>query len=201
MQIILTEDVDNLGQRGQVVRVAAGYGRNYLIPKGLALPATTGNLKIVEEQRTALAKKEAKFMAEAEVLAADLTKHHVVMSRKAGDTGVLFGSVTNKDIADILNASGYNVDRRKIRLEHPLKAIGNHHIEIDLHSDVKAQLLISVAPEEEEPVSRMLHKGEESDKIFQEVEARVKAIQAALSESEAGPQADEQAPSPDVAAE
>ena len=159
MQIILTDDVANLGRRGDIVSVANGYGRNFLIPKGLALPATEGNRRVVEEQRVALSKKDTQFKEAAEVVAADLSKHHIVISRKSGDTGVLFGSVTTKDIGEVLAGGGYQVDRRKISLEHALKAIGNFHVEVALHSEVKVQLLVSVAPEGDEPVARVLHKG------------------------------------------
>jgi len=176
MQIILTDDVANLGQRGEVVTVANGYGRNYLIPKGLALPATDGNRRVVEERRVSLAKNDTQFKEAAEVVAADLAKHHVVISRKSGDTGVLFGSVTNKDIAEVMARGGYEVDRRKISLEHALKAIGNHHVEVALHSEVKVRLLVSVAPEGDEPVARILHKGQESDGIVEDIDARVELL-------------------------
>ncbi len=194
MQIILTDDVANLGRRGDIVSVANGYGRNFLIPKGLALPATEGNRRVVEEQRVALSKKDTQFKEAAEVVAADLSKHHVVISRKSGDTGVLFGSVTTKDIGEVLAGGGYQVDRRKISLEHALKAIGNFHVEVALHSEVKVQLLVSVAPEGDEPVARVLHKGEESDGIFEEIEDRVKLIQS--SQESASPEAPPE-PDPD----
>ena len=194
MQIILTDDVANLGRRGDIVSVANGYGRNFLIPKGLALPATEGNRRVVEEQRVALSKKDTQFKEAAEVVAADLSKHHVVISRKSGDTGVLFGSVTTKDIGEVLAGGGYQVDRRKISLEHALKAIGNFHVEVALHSEVKVQLLVSVAPEGDEPVARVLHKGEESDGIFEEIEDRVKWIQS--SQEPASPEAPPE-PDPD----
>ncbi len=179
MRLILTDDVFNLGNRGQVVNVAAGYGRNYLIPKGLALPATTGNLKMVEQQRVALAKKEAKLTEVAEILAGEVAKLHVVLSRKAGDTGVLFGSVTSKDLSDLLERNGIHIDRKKIALEHPVKSLGNFQIDVHPHAGVDTQLLVSVIPEEEEPVTRVIEKGAESDRIVAETDAKVKALRAA----------------------
>lgn len=188
MQLILTDDVHELGKRGQVVEVAAGYGRNYLIPKGLAVAATPGNLKMVEQQRLALAKKEAKFKEEADLLAKELNGLHLALSRKAGDTGALFGSVTAKDLTDLLEDKGFHVDRRKVTLEHPIKSIGNFTVEAHPHSEVEAHLLVSVLIEEDEPVAKVLKKGDaESDKIAALVEAEVKKIeqQAAREEAEA----------------
>lgn len=177
MEVILIDDVFELGRRGDVVKVAAGYGRNFLIPKKLAVPATPGNLKTVAQQRVALAKREAKDRGEAEILAAELGQIHIVVSRKAGDTGVLFGSVTSKDLADILAANGVNLDRRKILLHQPIKSIGNYTVEIRPHSDVDASLLVSVFPEADEEVARTMSRGEESDKVAAELKAKVEEIE------------------------
>ncbi len=186
MQLILTDDVIDLGRRGQVVNVAQGYGRNYLLPKGLAIPATEANLKLIEEQRVELAKKEASLREESEVLAGELNQLHLVVSRKAGDTGVLFGSVTSKDLGELLEANGFHVDRRKIRLEHPLKNIGNETVEVYPHSEVKAELLVSVLVEEDEVVARVLKKGEESEQIAAQAEAKAKELaEAVRAEAEA----------------
>ncbi len=179
MRLILTDDVFNLGNRGQVVDVAAGYGRNYLLPKGLALPATVGNLKMVEQQKVALAKKEAVLKEEAEILAKELVKLHVVLSRKAGDTGTLFGSVTVKDLADLLEKNGIHIDRRKIALEHPIKSLGNFQVAVHPHAGVDAEILVSVTMEEEEPVARLLERGVESDKIYEATEAKAASLRAA----------------------
>jgi large subunit ribosomal protein L9 len=165
MELILKEDVANLGKRGQLVKVAPGYGRNYLIPKGVAVPATKANIKMIEEQKIAYVKREAQLKEEAELLSKELNNLHLVLSRRAGETGVLFGSVTTKDVAELLEANGFHVDRRKILLEHPLKQVGNFQLEARPHSEVKAELLVSVMAEEDEPVARILTKGEESDNL------------------------------------
>jgi len=163
MEVILVDDVFQLGRRGDVVKVASGYGRNYLIPKKLAVQATPGNLIMVEQQRVSMAKKEAKYVEEAELLAQELGQLHVLISRKSGETGVLFGSVTSKDIGDVLEANGINLDRRKILLSHPVKSIGNLTVEVRPHRDVSANLLVSVLPEGDESVAKTLKRGEESD--------------------------------------
>jgi large subunit ribosomal protein L9 len=172
MQLILIEDVTDLGKRGQIVDVAAGYGRNYLIPRGVAVPATRANVQMVEQQKVALAKREAQFKDEAELLANELSQLHLVLSRRAGDTGVLFGSVTSKDLADLLETNGFHFDRRKILLDHSLKQVGNFKVEARPHSEVSAELLVSVVVEEDTPVARVLKKGEESDAIAAATEAR-----------------------------
>jgi large subunit ribosomal protein L9 len=195
MEVILIDDVFELGRRGEVVKVAAGYGRNYLIPKKLAVPATPGNLKTVEQQRVALAKREAKDRGEAEILAAELSQIHIVVSRKAGDTGVLFGSVTSKDLSDVLAANGVNLDRRKILLHQPIKSIGNYTVEIRPHSDVDASLLVSVLPDTGEEIARTMPRGESSDAIVAELNAKVAEIERAS--GSASTAADETAETPE----
>ena len=176
MEVILIDDVFELGRRGQIVRVADGYGRNYLIPKRLAIPATPGNRKIIEQQRLSIAKKEAKYTEEAELLAQELGQTHVLISRKSGDAGTLFGSVTSKDIVNLLKTSEIQIDRRKIMLQQPIKSIGNYRISIRLHSDVTAELLVSILLEGDQPVARIKKKDEESDQIVSELDARVQEI-------------------------
>jgi large subunit ribosomal protein L9 len=176
MQVILTDDVFELGKRGDTVKVADGYGRNYLIPRRLAIPVTPGNLKMIEQQRLAMAKKEAKFKEEAELLAGELNQFHLIISRKAGDAGALFGSVTTKDLADLLQTQGVHIDRRRILLEQPIKTIGNCNVEVRPHGEVSAQLVVSVIAEGDEPVSRAKKKDEESDRIIAELDAKVKEI-------------------------
>jgi len=176
MKVILIDDVYGLGRRGDLANVAAGYGRNYLIPKQLAVMATSSNLKMVEEQRVALAKKESKYVEEAELLAQELGQVHIIISRKAGDTGVLFGSVTSKDMEEVLSANGINLDRRRILLKQPIKNIGNYRVEARPHTDVETTLLVSVTQEGDEPVARTMPRGEESDAIVQEVESRIAEI-------------------------
>ena len=172
MQLVLIDDVLHVGRRGDVVTVASGYGRNYLIPKGLAVAATSANLKMVQQQRAVLARKEATVKEDAEILAQELNQLHLVLSRKAGETGALFGSVTAKDLADLFAENGFNLDRRKIDLEHPLKSIGNFPVEVHPHPEVKLEFLVSVVLEEEEPVARILKQGtDESAGIVSGVES------------------------------
>jgi large subunit ribosomal protein L9 len=189
MEVILIDDVFELGKRGDVVRVANGYGRNYLIPKNLAVPATPGNRKMVDQQRLAMAKKEAKYQEEAELLAQELNQLHLIISRKSGDTGTLFGSVTSKDITDLLQHTGIRLDRRKLLLSQPLKSIGNYRIEVRLHSEVTAELLLSIPIEGEKPISEVKKKNEESDKVVAELEAKLKEMgQLTQGQSSASPQ-------------
>jgi len=185
MRVILIEDVYDLGRRGKVVDVAKGYGRNFLIPRKLAVPATPGNLRMVEEQRVALAKKEAKDVEAAELLAQEIRQLHVLISRKAGDTGVLFGSVTAKDVAEVLEASGINLDRRKILLKQPIKSIGNFTVETRPHNDVEASILVSVLAEGDKPLVRLIPRGEESDRIAEELSARLAEIEKLTGTSQA----------------
>ena len=170
MQLVLVDDVIHLGRRGDVVQVANGYGRNYLIPKGLAIPATEANLKIMEMQKKVLARKAAQEKESAEILAGELAKLHLVLSRKAGETGVLFGSVTSKDLTDLLEEKGLILDRRKMELEHPLKSIGNFTVKAYPHHEVPIQILISITVEGEQPLTEVLQReNEQSSKIMDEV--------------------------------
>jgi large subunit ribosomal protein L9 len=176
MQVILTDDVFELGKRGEIVKVADGYGRNYLIPRRLAIPVTPGNIKMMEQQKLVLAKKEAKFRDQAELLAAELNQLHLIVSRKAGDTGALFGSVTTKDLVELLNTQGVHIDRRKIMMDQPLKVIGNYRLEVRPHSDVEANLLLSILVEGDTPVARVKKKDPETDRIVADLDAKVKEI-------------------------
>jgi len=180
MEVILIDDVFELGKRGTVVRVADGYGRNYLIPKSLAIPATPGNRKMIDQQRLAMAKKESKYQEEAELLTQELNQLHLMLSRKSGETGTLFGSVTSKDIAELLKTTGIQLDRRKIVLNQPIKSIGNYRIEVRPHSEVTAELLLSILMEGDEPVSKIKKKDKESDAIVAELEARLKEMKQSM---------------------
>ena len=181
MQLVLINDVLHLGRQGDVVTVASGYGRNYLIPKGLAVAATSTNLKMVEQQRAALARKESRVKEDAEIVAQELKQLHLVLSRKAGETGALFGSVTAKDLADLLEEKGFNLDRRKIDLEHPLKSIGNFQVETHPHPEVKLELLVSVVQEDDEPFANILKQGtDESAGIVSGVESLLEEAAAEL---------------------
>lgn len=193
MRVILTDDVFELGRRGQVVSVSSGYGRNYLIPKRLAVLATPGNLKVVEEQRIAMAKKEAKHVEEAQILAQELGQVHVLISRKVGEKGVLFGSVTSKDVSDVLEANGINLDRRRIMLSQPIKTIGNFQVAARPHTDVEATILVSVLPEGDQETARTMPRGEESDKVVAELEAKIGELSPAASTAAAAV-ADQEAP-------
>lgn len=149
MEVILREDIETLGQRGQVVKVTAGYARNFLLPKRLAVAATESNKKIVAQERDASLRREAKDKASAEELAKLLGALQLSSVQKAGESDVLFGSVTAKDIADLLDKQGFQIDRKKIQLDSPIKSLGEHKIAIKLHRDVTAEVTLSVTKEEE----------------------------------------------------
>ena len=148
MEIILREDIDNLGTRGEVVKVAAGYARNFLLPKKLAVAATDSNRKIVEQERQAHLRKEAKQIGEAQELAKLVGAVTVTIARKAGENDQLFGSVTAADIADALTAQNYNVERRKIHLDEPIRTLGEHKVTVRLHREVTAEITVNVTREE-----------------------------------------------------
>jgi large subunit ribosomal protein L9 len=148
MEIILREDVEKLGTRGQVVKVTPGYARNYLLPKKLAVPATEANKKIVEQERQAHLRREAKLEADAGDLAKLLNGVTVTIAQKAGDQDQLFGSVTAKDIADGLEKQHYTVDRRKVLLPEPIRTLGEHKVQVRLHRTVTAEITVNVVREE-----------------------------------------------------
>ena len=148
MEVILREDIEKLGNRGEVVKVAPGFARNFLLPKRLAVPATDANKKIVEQERQAHLRKEAKVKGEAEDLSKLLNGVTATISQKAGDQDQLFGSVTAKDVADALAAQNFNVDRRKIQLDEPIKQLGEFKVPVKLHKDVTAEVTVVVVREE-----------------------------------------------------
>jgi large subunit ribosomal protein L9 len=148
IELILREDVDKLGTRGQLVKVSPGYARNFLLPKRLAVAASEANKKIVEGERQAHLKRDAKEQAGAADLAKMLDAVTVTISQKAGENDQLFGSVTSKDIADGLETQGYNIDRRKIQLDNPIKTLGEHKVTVRLHREVTAEITVSVLKEE-----------------------------------------------------
>ena len=148
MQIILQEDVEKLGTRGQLVDVAEGYARNFLLPRKLGLEATPGNMKRLEKMRTAFAKKTAVEKESAEKLAELLGGVSLTISRKAGDNDQLFGSVTSGDIAEALAAQGYEIEKRKIALADPIKLVGEYEIPVKLHREVSANVKLAVKKEE-----------------------------------------------------
>ena len=144
MEVILKEDIPSLGSRGDVVKVADGYGRNYLLPRKLALQATENNKAVIEQMKAAAARRSATEKAAAEQLVAKLEPLTLSFTRKAGEHGHLFGSVTSSDIAAELAAQGFEVDRRRILLGEPLKSIGDFKVSVKLHREVTAQLSVKV---------------------------------------------------------
>jgi large subunit ribosomal protein L9 len=152
MKILLREDVDNLGGRGEIVRVKAGYARNFLLPRRLAVEATPSNVKQIERERAALLKRAAQEKATAELQAGQLQNLHLVFKRRVGEQGALYGSVTSMDIAEALQQKGYEIDRRRIILPEPIKTTGDFKVRVRLHRDVTAEIPITVADENAAPV-------------------------------------------------
>ncbi|HKW16103.1 MAG TPA: 50S ribosomal protein L9 [Terriglobales bacterium] len=147
MEVILKEDVMKLGSRGDVVKVAEGYGRNFLLPRRLAIEATVGNKKVIEQMRAAAVRRSAKEKAQAEELAKQFDGVSVSFERRSGEHDQLFGSVTSGDLADALEKKGFNIDRRKIQLHEPLKTLGEFTVPVRLHKDVTAHLKVVIAKE------------------------------------------------------
>lgn len=147
MEVILRQHVDNLGERGQIVKVADGYARNYLFPRNLALPATEGNKRHVERERKIMETREAEEKGQAEAIASRLSAVEVTIARRVGETDQLYGSVTAADIADFLKAKGFEVDRRKLVLADPIKTIGEHTVPLKLHRNVTVPLKVKVVKE------------------------------------------------------
>jgi large subunit ribosomal protein L9 len=147
MEIILKEDVEKVGKAGEKARVAAGYARNYLIPQGLAIKATERALKDIEEHMKRRAKRLAEEKADAEKMAEALSQLKLEFTRKAGEEGKLFGSVTASEIGKEVVAKGFNIDKRKVLLDVPLKQLGEHKVPIKLHPEVTAEITVEVKPE------------------------------------------------------
>ena len=147
MEVILKEDVPKLGSRGDVIRVAEGYGRNYLLPHKLAIEATKANRAVVEQMKAAAVRRSAREKAGAEELSKQFDGVSVTFHRRAGEHEQLFGSVTSADIATELDRKGFNIDRRKIQLHDPLKAVGEYTIPIKLHREVTTHLKVVIEKE------------------------------------------------------
>ena len=147
MDVILREHIDNLGHRGEIVKVADGYARNYLLPRKLALIATEGNKKQVERERVKFEARELEEKKVAEAVAARLANIEIVIARKVGETEALYGSVTSADIADALLAKGFDIDRRKLQLPDPIKRIGDVDVPIKLNREVTATVKVRVVAE------------------------------------------------------
>ncbi|MDX2151868.1 MAG: 50S ribosomal protein L9 [Bryobacteraceae bacterium] len=148
MEVILRDDVEKLGHRGQIVKVAPGYARNFLLPKKLAVLATDANKKIVEQERQAHLRKEAKLEGDAQELAKMLNGVTVTIAQKVGEQDQLFGSVTAKDVAELLERQNYTIDRRKIQLDEPIRTLGEHKVPVRLHRGVTAEITVNVIKEE-----------------------------------------------------
>ena len=147
MEVILREHVDNLGRRGDVVKVADGYARNYLLPRKLALSVTEANKRQIEREKKIAEVREAEEKSQAEALAGRLTAVEVEIPRRVGDNDVLYGSVTSADVAHALSAKGFEVEKRKIVLPEPLKALGEFTVPVKIHREVSAQVRVKIVPE------------------------------------------------------
>ena len=147
MEVILKEDVEKLGHRGDIVRVAEGYGRNFLLPRKLAIEASRANKAVIDQMKAASVRKSAREKTGAEALAQQLNDVQLAFTRKVGEKDHLFGSVTSADIATALEAKGFNVDRRKIHLDDPLKSLGEFHVPVKLHREVTAHVKVTVSRE------------------------------------------------------
>jgi large subunit ribosomal protein L9 len=147
MEVILKEDVEKLGSRGDVVKVAEGYGRNYLLPRKLAIEATTANRAVIEQMKASALRRTAKEKGDAEALAKQFAGVEVTFTRRTGEHDQLFGSVTSADIARELEGKGIVIDRRKIQLNEPLKTLGEHQVPIKLHKEVSVPVTVRIAKE------------------------------------------------------
>jgi large subunit ribosomal protein L9 len=148
MDVILRVDIDKLGSRGAVVKVANGYARNFLLPKKLAVAATASNKKIVEQEREGFLRREAKVKTDAEDLGKLMGNVRLTFHQRVGENDHLFGSVTSKDIAEALEAQRFHIDRRKVQLDEPIKTLGEHKVALRLHRDVVTEITVVVEPEQ-----------------------------------------------------
>jgi large subunit ribosomal protein L9 len=147
MEVILREHVDNLGNRGEIVKVANGYARNFLLPRKLALPVTEGNKRHVERERKIMETREAEEKGQAEAIASRLNAIDIAIARRTGDTDQLYGSVTSADIAEFLKGKGFEIDRRKLILPEPIKTVGQYTVPLKLHREVTVPLTVKVVKE------------------------------------------------------
>jgi len=184
MDVLLCEDVDNLGQRGQVVRVRAGYGRNYLLPQKMAIEATTGNKRMIEEQQRILGKRETREKTSAQDEASKLDGLELRFARRVGEHGILYGSVTAMDVAEALKEKGYTVERRRIGLRDHIKEVGDYDVVIKLHRDVAPTVKVKVVKEggDEPPAAEVASEADSS--------APVEAAAAEPETPEATPEAE-----------
>lgn len=189
--ILLREDIDNLGGRGEIVKVKAGYARNYLLPQGLATLATKGNLKQIEQERAALLKKAAEDRSTAEAQKEQMGTIELAFERKAGEGGTLFGSVTSMDITEALQAKGYEIDRKKVVLRDPIKETGEYTVKVKLHREVTLEVPVTVTAEGGEIVTEKAERKPRKTKAEAD-EAPVEAVAETAPET-AGETAKEEA--------
>lgn len=172
--VLLREDIETLGGRGEIVSVKSGYARNYLLPRGIAIPATKGNIKQVEKEREFLLKKAAEEQSTAEMQAEQMKDISLEFERLAGETGTLFGSVTSMDVTAALNEKGYEIDRKQVKLKDPIKELGEYTVNVRLHREVILEVPVKVRPEGElVPVEEMETEEEEPNEEV-EVSAETK---------------------------
>jgi len=169
INILLREDIDTIGGRGEIVKVKAGYARNYLLPRGLATLATKGNIKQVEQERTFLLKKASHEKSTAELQSDQMKDISLSFVRKAGESGTLFGSVTSIDITEALIAKGYEIDRRKVNLKDPIKETGEYTVSVKLHREVTLEIPVKVKAEG--AVEAIETKSDKSAKVVEETYA------------------------------
>ena len=148
MEVILREHVDNLGRRGEIVKVAEGYARNYLLPRKLALAVTEANKRQIERERAAAEARDAEERSGAEAVAQRINALEIEIARRVGENNTMYGSVTTADVAAALHAKGFEVEKRKITLHDPIKSVGEHVIPVKIHRDVTAQVKVKVVPEQ-----------------------------------------------------
>ena len=180
--ILLRDDIDTLGGRGEIVKVRAGYARNYLLPQGLATLATKGNVKQIEGERAALLKKAAVEKSTADAQKDQMSSIALTFERKAGEGGTLFGSVTSMDVAEAIQAKGYEIDRRKIVLKDPIKETGEYTVKVKLHREVVLEIQVTVTAEGGEPETKGEKKGR---KAKAEPEAEAAKVEEAVVETAA----------------
>jgi large subunit ribosomal protein L9 len=148
VEVILLKDQRHLGTRGEVVKVKPGFARNYLLPQGIALEATPGNMKVFESMKTKIDALHTRERDAAQAIAERLNGLRLEIAKRVGETETLYGSVTAAEVAELLEAKGFEIDRRRIDLEGGIKAVGDHEVRIDLHADVEANVIVTVVPEE-----------------------------------------------------
>ena len=174
--VLLREDVENLGGRGEIVKVKAGYARNFLLPQGIATQATKGNIKQVEQERSVLLKKAASEKSTAEAQAEQMKGISLIFERKAGKDGTLFGSVTTMDITEAIKAKGYEIDRRKIQLKDTIKETGGYTVNVKLHREVTVEIPVTVKAEGE------TEKKAKAENLAETTETKGNTVETAASE-------------------